>query len=154
MDINSRDRHEWFSRGKILASLGKLDSAIACYEKAIEIKPNYYEAWCEKGEILEQLGDEEAADDCFNQALGAFASDVEESLEDDVLLTIPGIDEASGYYNKACFHALQNNIEQAVSNIKEAIRLHPTKYCPMISQDSDLAGIEEIQRLDIGCSVK
>ena len=147
MDINNSDRQQWFSRGKILAGLGRLESAIACYDKAIELKPNYYEAWCEKGEILEKLGYLEEADFCFNQALGVFTSSIEESLEDDILVAIPSSDEASGFYNKACFHALQNNIEQAVDNIKEAIKLHPMKYSSMVVQDQDFAEIREIARL-------
>lgn len=145
MDINEGDRHHWFNRGKILANLGKLEAAIACYERAIKLKPDYYEAWCEKGLILEQLGLIEAADACFNQALGVFTSSVEASLEDDILAVIPAIDEASSYYNKACFHALQANIEQAIANLQEAIKLHPDKYRSMAVQDSDFAAIKKDQ---------
>ncbi|MDJ0532574.1 MAG: tetratricopeptide repeat protein [Xenococcaceae cyanobacterium MO_207.B15] len=141
MEIKQTDRHEWFNRGKILASVGKLESAIACYDKAIAIKPNYYEAWCEKGEVLEQLGKIEEADACFNKALGVFSNSLEESLEDDVLLAIPATDEASSLYNKACFHALQNNVAQAIDNLLEAIQIQPTKYCYMASQDSDFTPI-------------
>lgn len=156
MDIDNSDRHEWFSRAKILANLGKLESANACYDRAIALKPNYYEAWCEKGEVLEKLGFLEKADVCFNEALRVFAYGVEESLEDDILTAIPATDKASSFYNKACFHALQNNLELAIANLQEAIKLHPSKYCSMVDQDSDFAeirGHEKFKSLNIICKL-
>ena len=41
MEILNRDRQGWLNRGKILANLGRHKEALVCYEKAIEIKPDY-----------------------------------------------------------------------------------------------------------------
>ena len=83
MDINCRDCHAWFKRGKILASLGKYEEALTCYDRALAIKSSYYEAWCEKGVLLEELGYWQEAEDCFNESLGVFSDEcLEENLDD------------------------------------------------------------------------
>lgn len=148
MDINCRDRHAWFSRGKILANLGLWQEALACYDRAIEIHSSYYEAWCEKGVLLEKLGRWQEADTCFNQSLGVFADEcLEESLADDRLLAIPGEDKASIYYNKACFHSLHGNLDQAFNNLTKAIKLNPYKYLSMLANDSDLEPLRQNYQL-------
>ncbi|MBD2183608.1 tetratricopeptide repeat protein [Planktothrix sp. FACHB-1355] len=40
---------EWVNRGNQLIRLGRYEEAIACFEKAIQIQPNSYQAWYAKG---------------------------------------------------------------------------------------------------------
>ena len=60
----------WFEQGNTLCSLGRLEEAIASYDKALEIKPDYYEAWNYRGIILcDYLGRYEEAIISFNKAI-------------------------------------------------------------------------------------
>ena len=139
MDINCRDCHAWFNRGKILASLGEYKEALVCYDRALAINISYYDAWCEKGVVLQELGCWQEAEACFNESLGIFSDEcLEENLNDDQLFSIPGEDKGSIAYNQACFHALQGNLEPAFHNLRNAIALNPGKYLDMISHDRDL----------------
>ena len=38
----------WYNRGKALGELGRLEEAIASYDKAVEIKPDLHQAWYNK----------------------------------------------------------------------------------------------------------
>lgn len=37
-------------------------------------------------------------------------------------------DYHQAWYNKACYYALQNNIEQEIENLQQAINLIPEEY--------------------------
>lgn len=147
MDINNSDRFAWFSRGKILANLGKLEESLNCFERAIAIKPNYYEAWSEKGTVLEQLGRTAEADRCFDESLGAFCHELSVTLEDDLdILSTPVDESPNSSYNQACFHAIQGNIELALSYLETAISSNPFKYSKMAFQDLDFSSISKDSR--------
>jgi tetratricopeptide (TPR) repeat protein len=142
MEIKEGDRLAWFSKGKILASLGKLEAALDCFERAIALKNNYYEAWSEKGFVLEQLGRLEEADFCFNQSLGVFCEELSASLEDDLsILATPEDGTCGGFYNQACFHAIQGNLDLAITYLEKAIAVNPFKYSTMALQDVDFQSI-------------
>jgi tetratricopeptide (TPR) repeat protein len=53
--------NEIFDLGNALEQLGRLDDAIVSFDRAIEFKPNYYEAWCSRGNVLDKLGRLDAA---------------------------------------------------------------------------------------------
>jgi tetratricopeptide (TPR) repeat protein len=57
------------SRGVALDNLGQYEDAIASYDKAIEIKPDYYEAWNNRGNALGDLGRFEDAIASFDKAI-------------------------------------------------------------------------------------
>lgn len=155
MEIREGDRFAWFSKGKILASLGKLEESLDCFERAILLKNNYYEAWCEKACVLEQLGRLEEADFCFNESLGVLCEELGEALEDDLaILAIPEDNKAGGSYNQACFHAIQGNIDRAIAYLEVAISIEPLKYSAMAIQDLDFQTIynePRFQRLTFPC---
>ncbi|NOR78583.1 MAG: tetratricopeptide repeat protein, partial [Methanophagales archaeon] len=58
----------WFSKGFERGKLERHEEAIECYDKAIELKPNYEEAWYNKGVMLEKLGRKKEAKLCFQKA--------------------------------------------------------------------------------------
>lgn len=147
MEINQSDRFAWFSRGKILANLEKLEASLYCFEQALALKENYYEAWCEKGTVLEALGRLEEANYCFDQSLGAFCEELSQTLEDDLsILVIPEDNSPGSSYNQACFHAIQGNIDCAIAYLEQAIVYDPLKYSVMASQDSDFESINHDPR--------
>lgn len=60
---------EWCLRGDALSRIGKYEEAIECYEKALDIDPEYKNAWVEKGRTLDILEKAEDAIKCFEKAL-------------------------------------------------------------------------------------
>lgn len=48
----TRKPHEWYERGKALCKTRQYEKANAAYDKAIQIKPDYYEAWLKRGLVL------------------------------------------------------------------------------------------------------
>ncbi|MDJ0568848.1 MAG: tetratricopeptide repeat protein [Pleurocapsa sp. MO_192.B19] len=156
MEILDSDRQGWFSRGKILASLGKHKAALTCYERAMKIKPNYYKEWIEKGLMLELVRCLAAAEHCFDQALGVFDSKMVNAVEHLPQISIPGQNVASSCYNRACFQALQGNVNQAIAYLQQALNLNDAKYREMSQQDSDfddIRGHELFQKAIKSCLI-
>ena len=52
-----------------LKDQGKPDEAVACYRRALELKPDFAEAHCNLGGALEEMGDLQGAEDSFRAAL-------------------------------------------------------------------------------------
>lgn len=141
MEILDGDRQGWLSRGKLLASLGKHKAALICYERAMKIKPNYYKAWSEIGLMLELVRCLEAAEHCFDRALGKLDGKIESTVEHQQQISIPGKNIASICYNRACFQALQGNVNQALSYLQQAFQLNEAKYREMSQKDADFDDI-------------
>ncbi len=59
----------WYNKGLALAKLGKYEEAIECFDKAIELNPNFAPAWNNKGVALAKLGKYEEAIKCYDKAL-------------------------------------------------------------------------------------
>ncbi|TYQ27619.1 tetratricopeptide repeat protein [Pseudanabaena sp. UWO311] len=61
--------HTWNSRGDILRQLDRYEEAIFSYDKALAIKPDFYEAWDNLGIALFELGRYEEAIASYDKAL-------------------------------------------------------------------------------------
>jgi tetratricopeptide (TPR) repeat protein len=59
----------WSEKGLSLHNLGNNEEAIECYNKALEIDPNYAKVWNDKGAILTDLAKHEEAIECFDKSL-------------------------------------------------------------------------------------
>ena len=53
----------------IFKELGENQKAKECYEKAIEINPNYVDAHYNLGVIFKELGENQKAKDCYEKAI-------------------------------------------------------------------------------------
>ena len=63
-------KHIFFNkRGSSFFSLGQFDKAISLYEKAISIKPNYFEAHCNLGQSNHKLGQLDTAVRSYKKAV-------------------------------------------------------------------------------------
>jgi len=60
---------EIVNKGVALGNLGKFDEAIVCFDRALEINPEYAEAWYNKGFALGNLGKFDEAIVCYDRAL-------------------------------------------------------------------------------------
>ncbi|MEY3866605.1 MAG: hypothetical protein RLZZ338_496, partial [Cyanobacteriota bacterium] len=52
----SQDLQELLNRAETLSWVGDLEGSLACYDKAIEIKSDFYPAWNCRGQVLDKLG--------------------------------------------------------------------------------------------------
>ncbi|GFE68601.1 tetratricopeptide repeat protein [Chroococcus sp. FPU101] len=122
------DNHDsWFFLGYSLSNLGRLEEAIQSFDTALALKPDDYAVWYFRGITLSNLGQFEEAIQSYDKVL-KFKSE-----------------DANTYYNKACCYALQENIDQALSNLQQAIALDQ-QYQVMAKTDSDFDDIRSDQR--------
>jgi tetratricopeptide (TPR) repeat protein len=146
------DHRTWNNRGTALWNLGRYEEAIASYDQALKIKPDKHETWYNRGIALRNLGRLEEAIASFDEAL-KIKPDKHEAwdIRGMELLKLGRYDEAilscdkcleikpnyaNAYYNKACVYALQENIDLAIENLKQAINLD-SEYLEMAKTDTD-----------------
>jgi len=70
-----KDKDQWYNRadawhnkGVVLINLARYEEAIACFERAIELKPDYADAWHNKGVALDALGRQKEARAAYKRA--------------------------------------------------------------------------------------
>jgi tetratricopeptide (TPR) repeat protein len=152
----------WFNQGVQDYEAGNLEGAIACWEKALDVQPDYHAAWYNRGIALENLGRYQEAIASYDKALEIKPDDdaawynrgnalknlgrYEEAVAsyDKALEFKPDKDEA--WYNKACNYALQGHIDLALENLQQAINLNPDKYRQMAKTDTDFDRIRDDER--------
>ena len=61
---------EWNNKGSSLGNLGRHEEAIACYDHALGLNPQFVPAWFNKGVALYALGQVQEAVACYDRALG------------------------------------------------------------------------------------
>jgi len=148
--------------GLALGNLGRIEEAIASYDKALEVKPDKHEAWNNRGLALGNLGRIEEAIASYDKALEVKPDKHEAwdnrgyalsklgryqealSSHDKALQLQP--DYVNAFYNKACCYALQGNVDLAIENLQQAIKLNPEKYREMAKTDSDFDSLREDAR--------
>jgi tetratricopeptide (TPR) repeat protein len=96
-----------FDSGVGARKAGHLDEALACFERALEMRANYAEAYVQQGELLAALGRHEDAADSFSLALAHDA----------------GLADAWAGYGKVL--RLRGRIEEAILHFKRATTLSP-----------------------------
>ena len=63
------DAEAWYNKGIILDDLDRLQEAIDCYDRALEINPRLAKAWNNKGIALYDLGKHQETLSCYDMAL-------------------------------------------------------------------------------------
>jgi tetratricopeptide (TPR) repeat protein len=96
---------DYFKKGNALYYETSYQEALAAYDKAIELKPDYPEAWFNKGNTLAELKRPE-------EALAAYDKAIELK---------PDFPEA--WFNKACLYSLNRDTKLAVQNLKRSIEI-------------------------------
>jgi predicted TPR repeat methyltransferase len=93
--------------GEAYRALGRTQEAVACYEKALLLKPDYAEAYYHLGQTLEDQGKSEAAIVCYRKAL---------SVNPDLVLA---------HYNLGTALRVQDKLDEAAACFQQVIRLEP-----------------------------
>ncbi len=141
LQIKSDYNAVWNNRGIDLSKLGRYEEAIASYDKALQINPDKHESWDGRGVALFHLGRYEEAIASFDKTLQINPSDdiawynrgftldklgrYGEAIAswDKVLQIKP--DKHEAWYAKAVCYARQNNLEDALKHLQQAIELNP-----------------------------
>ncbi|MEH2252079.1 tetratricopeptide repeat protein [Nostoc sp.] len=133
----------WLKRGDVLRKLDRDEEALASYDKGLAIKDDYPPIWSSKGLTLSLLGRYDEALTNLNEAVKlqpeyplwwanqgivlARAGRYQDSLAScEKALELQANDE-SGHYGKACYFALQNDVDLAIKNLQQAINLNPRR---------------------------
>jgi tetratricopeptide (TPR) repeat protein len=93
--------------GRSHDALDQFDEAIAAYQRALEINPDYEEAWVGLGVVYRLSGDFEAAHAAYSEALAIDP------------------DNANAHSSLGTLYLLEDNPEESIKEFEEAIRLDP-----------------------------
>ena len=132
---------EAYQRGFQLQEDGQIDQAIAAFDEAIQLNPNYIEAYYRRGVSKIDNGDYEGALADFaiilnldaNSPLGfngrgivnGIQGNFEEAIQDFNQAINLNPDYAEAYANRGIVYGNINNIEAALADFSKAIELHP-----------------------------
>ena len=141
IDLHSDDPKVWRNLGSILIKLGKYEEAFNSIDKAIKINHDYSSAWNLLALLLSIQGDCNSALININRAIYLDKDEVLYIANKGIILTRKGdynealefcnqaisknANHEAGYYAKACYHALQNEVQQAIDNLSKAIDIAP-----------------------------
>ncbi|MDJ0601930.1 MAG: tetratricopeptide repeat protein [Crocosphaera sp.] len=132
----------YFNQGIEQANLGDLEAAIALWDQALALDPNFAPAWHNRGSALGTLGQLEEAIASFDQALALNSQDVEAlnakgqvlySLQqwpeaiacwDQVLSIQPNYYQA--WYNRGSALELMGQPSEAIESYQKAVDIEPT----------------------------
>ena len=115
IEINRNDESYYLNIGNALKSLMQLDAALAGYDKAISLKPDYAEAYSNRGVTLKGLKQFEAAVASYDMAIALKPNYFEAyANRGNALRELKQLDAAVASYDKAI--ALSPNLPEAYSN--------------------------------------
>ncbi len=106
-NADSDEAQALFNQGKQQDMKGNLLGAIAYYDQALQIQPDYHQAWNNRGNALSDLGQFEQAIGCFDQAL---------KIQPDV---------HQAWYNRGNTLSYLGQFEQAIASYDKALQIQP-----------------------------
>ena len=100
--------HEYYLLGnECITKAHDVRAALANFDKALELDPNYVDAWVRKGVTLYDDNRMQEAEDCLNHAVKLNPK------------------EFKAVYNRGKLHLINENIEQALNDLDRATSLKP-----------------------------
>ena len=123
-----QDPDQWYRQGIVFDEQGQSLKAIACYDKVIELRADYYEAWVRRGLALMMMADFQPAIANFNQAV---------ALKMDLDLA---------WYLKAYCHAQMQVDDFALLALQKAVALNPGQWIEMASQEAAFSHLKSDPR--------
>ncbi len=68
----NQEAEEWFDRGYLQYERGDFEGAIASFDEAIKLKPDFYKVWYNRGEALVDLKRFEEAIASYDKAIESY----------------------------------------------------------------------------------
>ena len=121
--VSSTDAESFFAQGVQQHLAGNLQGAIACYDQALAIKPDYHEVLFNKGIALSDLGDKPAAIGCYDQALAIKP------------------DDHGALYNKGCALSELGDYPAAIGCYDQALVIKPDYHQALNNKGADLSAL-------------
>lgn len=97
------------TKSLVLSLLGRYDEALGNLNKAVKLQPQSPLWWANQGIVLARAGR-------YQDSLASCEKALELQANDE-----------SGHYGKACYFALQNDVDLAIKNLQQAINLNPRR---------------------------
>jgi len=142
----------WYEKGNGLLRSKKYGKAIASYDKALKLQPNFAQAWDYRGRAFATLGQ-------YKEAIASYDNALQSQSDSSIIWTNRGIalsclqrhEEALvscnkaieinpnspyAWYNKACYYAEQYQGTLALENLEKAINLEPNTFINLAKNDS------------------
>jgi tetratricopeptide (TPR) repeat protein len=130
--------------GNLLSTANEYEAAIASYDQALKLKPDYHQAWNNRGNALGNLGRFEEAIASYDQALKLKPDDHQAwNNRGNALGNLGRFEEAIASYDQALklkpdYHQAWNNrgntlgnlvrFEEAIASYDQALKLKPDKH--------------------------
>jgi tetratricopeptide (TPR) repeat protein len=141
----SQEVEELYNQGVARYELGYLESALDCYDKVIEIKPDFHEAWINRSKVLDRLGRYQEATTNYCTAIALQSGNKKVLLDywhqrGDELTNLGQHKEAIAAYEKALeidpkYHDAWNGLgitlkdlgrnSEAIAAYKQALEIEP-----------------------------
>ncbi|MEH1829203.1 MAG: tetratricopeptide repeat protein [Nostoc sp.] len=156
-----KEAEVWFNQGVEQYKVGKLEEAIASYDNALKIKPDFHEAWYKRGGVLNDLGRFEEAIASYDNAL-EIKPDYNEAWHNrgNALGDLGQYEEAIASFDKALkfkpdFHQAWHNwgivlsnlgqYEEAIASFDNAIKIKPDNYLAWYNRGTVLSNLGQFE---------
>ena len=162
IDRTSQSAIAWANRGHILREMKRYKEAIFACDQACEIDSNSSEALNAQALTLSLVGDFEKAITAIDKAIElgihvvinranrgiilARAGRYLEALEECEQAIKQDPNHESGYYGKACWYALQGDIDLAIENLRKSIDIASRNSRREAKHNPDFDGIRDDER--------
>ncbi|WP_068816314.1 tetratricopeptide repeat protein [Phormidesmis priestleyi] len=159
IDLDPKDVNAWINRGDALCELKQYGEAIAACDRALEIDPESSNALNSQALTLSFLKEFEKAIVAIDKAIKLKPEEVLFTANRGIVLARAGryaealaaCEQAvkqdpkheSGYYAKACYYALQGEIEQVIDNLIKALEIAPRHSRSSAKHNPDFDGIRD-----------
>src|SRR5919199_5270001 len=109
-DTDTDEAEAWYSEGNQQCDAGDFLGAVASYDKALQIQPDYYQAWNSRGNALLDLGQ-------YEQAIASFEKVLEIQPDDN-----------AAWFNRGYVLYELGQYEQALASYDKALQIKPDDH--------------------------
>jgi len=126
-----------YNRGMVLAESGLYEEAIASFDRAIEVKPDFFAAWASKGDALLSV-------DRPEEAIASFDRAIELSTASTSNVAAGGTALAATWAGKGNALANLGRAEEAIASFDKALEIEPTYAEAQASRNALIASLNTV----------